>query len=253
MLAIIILSSGFMVLIYVVSAIILVSLISLVGALAIAFNKKTLRKMLPMLVSFAVGILLGVSFLDLLPESMEYGIKSVAIFPLFGFMFFLVLEKFVFWHHRHEEKEVHSFTYMNLIGDGLHNFIDGAVIAASFLHSMPLGIATTTAIIFHEIPQEIGDFGILIYGGFSRMKALMFNFLSALTAVLGGIAGFLFLSSFSNLLPFLLAFTAGTFIYIAGVDLLPELRKEKGTKTVLAQLTSILTGILIIWLVISAF
>lgn len=238
---------------YILAAVIVVSLISLVGALTIAVNKKLLKKVLFTFVSFAVGTLLGVSFLDLLPEAMGYGIKSVFVFPLLGIISFFILEKFIFWHHRHEEKEVHSFTYMNLIGDALHNFIDGAVIAASFLHSLPLGIATTVAIIFHEIPQEIGDFGVLIYGGFSRTKALLFNFISALTAILGALIGFLFLSSFTNLLPFLLAFTAGIFIYIAGVDLLPELRKERDARTSLVQLISIVVGILVVMQVIMLF
>ncbi|MBI2076259.1 MAG: ZIP family metal transporter [Candidatus Aenigmarchaeota archaeon] len=235
-----------MALLYIISAVIVVSLISLVGALTIAVNKRLLKKVLFTFVSFAVGTLLGVSFLDLLPEAMGYGIKSVFIFPLLGIISFFILEKFIFWHHRHEEKEIHSFTYMNLIGDGLHNFIDGAVIAASFLHSIPLGVATTIAIAFHEIPQEIGDFGVLIYGGFSRTRALFFNFLSALTAIIGAFVGFLFLSHFNNLLPFLLAFTAGNFIYIAGVDLLPELRKERGARTSLVQLISIIVGILVV-------
>lgn len=236
---------------YIIAAVVAVSLFSLVGVLTVAVNKKRLRNLLFIFVSFAVGTLLGVSFLDLLPESMEYGTRLVFVFPLLGMISFFILEKFIFWHHRHEEKEVHSFTYLNLIGDALHNFIDGAVIAASFLHSIPLGIATTIAIMFHEIPQEIGDFGVLIYGGFSRTRALMFNFLSALTAVVGGVAGFLFLSAFNNLLPYLLAFTAGSFIYIAGVDLLPELRKERDAKASLVQLVSIIVGIVIIWIVIS--
>lgn len=238
---------------YILAAVIAVSLISLVGVVTVAVNKKRLHNLLFIFVSFAVGTLLGVSFLDLIPEAAEYGRKSIFVFPLLGMVSFFILEKFIFWHHRHEEKEVHPFTYTNLIGDGLHNFIDGAVIAASFLHSTPLGIATTIAIIFHEIPQEIGDFGVLIYGGFSRARALLFNFLSALTAVLGGIAGFLFLSTFNNLLPFLLAFTAGSFIYIAGVDLLPELRKQRDAKTSFVQLVSIIVGIVVIWLVISVF
>lgn len=240
-------------LVNIILAVGVVSLISFVGVVTVAVNKKYMRDLLLIFVSFSVGTLLGASFLDLLPEATKYGTRSIFLFPLLGIVSFFILEKFIFWHHRHEEKEVHAFTYLNLIGDGLHNFVDGAAIAASFLHSTPLGIATTVAIIFHEIPQELGDFSVLIYGGFSRAKALLFNFLSALTAVLGGIVGFLFLSAFNNLIPFLLAFTAGTFIYIAGVDLLPELRKYRGAKTSLIQLISIVVGILVIWLVISVF
>lgn len=238
---------------YILLAVVVVSLISFVGVVTVAVNKKHMRNLLLIFVSFAVGTLLGVSFLDLLPEAIASGIKSVFIFPLLGMVSFFILEKFIFWHHRHEEKEAHAFTYLNLIGDGLHNFIDGAVIAASFLQNIPLGIATTIAIIGHEIPQEMGDYGVLIYGGFTRAQALAFNFLSALTAVVGGIIGFLFLSAFNNLLPFLLAFTAGNFIYLAGVDLLPELRKERNAKTSFIQLISIIVGMIVIGLVISVF
>ena len=114
-----------------------------------------MKKNLFVLVSFATGTLLGASFLDLLPEAVEYGIEDIFLFPLLGIMSFFVIEKFISWHHHNHEKKSHSFTYMNLIGDGFHNFIDGLIIAASFLHSIPLGITTTVAIIFHEIPQEI--------------------------------------------------------------------------------------------------
>jgi zinc and cadmium transporter len=188
-----------------------------------------------------------------LPAAVAYGKENIFLFPLFGILSFFVVEKLILWHHHHTKKEAHAFTYLNLIGDAFHNFIDGLIIAASFLYSVPLGITTTVAIIFHEIPQEIGDFSLLVYGGFSRTKALMFNFISALLAVVGGVLGFFFLSSFETLLPYLLAFTAGHFIYIASTDIIPELMEQGGVKTSLAQFVSIVVGIFMIWFVINVF
>jgi len=237
---------------YILAAVIAVSLISFAGVFTLSLKKELLDKILFILVSFATGTLLGAAFLDLIPEAIEYEAANVMLFPLLGIVSFFIIEKFIFWHHHHTgEKEVHSFTYLNLIGDGFHNFIDGIVIAASFLHSIPLGIATTIAIIFHEIPQEIGDFSLLIHGGFSRGKALFFNFVSALAAVAGGILGFFFISSLEIALPYLLAYTAGHFIYIALTDILPELMEQKDAKISLIQLISMIIGIAAIWVVIN--
>lgn len=241
-------------LVHVLAAVTAVSLVSFAGILAISMKKKLLDRLLFVFVSFATGTLLGAAFMDLLPEAIGYGVRDIFVYPLLGMLSFFVIEKFIYWHHHHtEKKEAHAFTYLNLIGDGLHNFIDGVVIAASFLHSVPLGIATTTAVIFHEIPQEIGDFSLLVYGGFSRMKALFFNFLSALAAVLGGIIGFFFFSSFESFIPMLLAYTAGHFIYIASVDIIPELMEYRGAKASVMQFLSIVTGIMAIWYVITVF
>nr|MCK4930304.1 ZIP family metal transporter [Nanoarchaeota archaeon] len=160
-----------------------------------------------------------------------------------------VLEKFLFWRHCHKEHcEVHTFTYLNLIGDGLHNFIDGAIIAASFLVDFSLGISTTLAVIFHEIPQEIGDFCILIYGGWERKKALIFNFISALMAVIGALAVYFFSNQISDLIPILLSFAAGGFIYIAASDLIPELHKEPNLKKSLVSFSFFLLGIVFMFL-----
>ncbi len=233
---------------YILLAVTLVSLISLVGVIALSLKKKLLRRALFFLVSFATGTLMGVAFLDLLPEALEYERANIFLFPILGMLVFFVIEKFIYWHHHHTgEKEIHAYTRLNLIGDGVHNFIDGIVIAASFLHSVPLGIATTVAIILHEIPQEIGDFSILVYGGFSQMKALFFNFLTALTALIGALVGFYFLGVFENMLPYLLAFAAGNFIYIAGTDLLPELREERKASASFLQLVAVTLGILTIF------
>src|SRR3989338_9437644 len=149
-------------------AVIIVSLVSSLGILIFA-RKELMNKLLFYLVSFAAGTLLGVAFLDLLPEVIEEGFSEIMpIFMLAGILSFFVLEKFLHWHHHHtedKEHEVHPFTYLNIVGDGIHNFLDGAIIAVSFMSDTALGIATTIAIIAHEIPQEIGDFGVLIYGG----------------------------------------------------------------------------------------
>jgi len=153
------------------------------------------------------------------------------------------MEKFLYWRHCHEEKcPVHTFAYLNLIGDGIHNFIDGMLIAASFILSYDLGVATTLAVIFHEIPQEIGDFGVLIYGGFTKRKALAYNFVSALTAVAGALITY-YLAYIQGVEHFLVPFAAGGFIYIAATDLMPELHKKSHAIESIIQLSAILAGI----------
>ena len=227
---------------------ILVSSISLIGILFITMKENVFKKLLPLLVSFASGSLLGASFLQLIPESLttESGSESAFLAILAGILVFFVLEKSL-WKHCHElECPVHTFAYLNLVGDGVHNFIDGVVIAASFITDIPLGIATTLAVITHEIPQEIGDFGILIYGGLSKRKALAYNFLSAIIAVLGATLMFFLASSFPSL-PLLLAFAAGGFIYIATTDLIPELHKETNLTKSAAQFFLLVLGIALMW------
>ena len=208
---------------------ILVSLISLVGALTLFLNEKILNKIVLLLVGFSAGALLGGAFFHLLPEATaQTDVKIVYLWVIFGILAFFVLEKLLYWRHCHKEKcEVHTFTYLSLVGDGFHNLIDGMVIAASYLVNFQTGIVTTIAIISHEIPQELGDFGILIYGGFSKGKALFWNFMSALTAVAGTFIGFYLYEHFQGSIPLMLGFTAGGFIYIAGTDLIPELHKKK--------------------------
>jgi len=205
------------------------------------------------LVSFAAGTLLGAAFLDLLPEALEGGFKeSVPVFILLGMLSFFILEKFLYWHHHHaghEHEEVHGFTYLNIVGDAIHNFLDGAVIAISFMNNTALGIITTIAIIAHEIPQEIADFSILIYGGFSKAKALVYNFLTALTAVIGALAAYFYSGAIENSTIFLTSFAVGGFVYIASTDLIPEIHKEKDLKKSLVQLVLLALGIFFIWLV----
>ena len=220
-----------MVLIPTLISVIIVSLISLVGVLSILLSGKDLKRVLVFFISFSAGSLFGSAFFHLLPEAAAtLGVTlqfSASI--LAGIVFFYVLENFIHWRHCHiptSHDHPHPVGTMSLIGDGLHNLIDGMVIAASYLISIPAGIATTVAVAIHEIPQEIGDFGVLIHAGYSKGKALFLNFCSALLAVVGALT-VLAIGAKSQLFATLLVpFTAGGFIYIAGADLIPELRKE---------------------------
>ena len=206
------------------------------------------------MVSFSTGALFGGAFIHLLPEVVsETGFTlSVSLYALSGILFSFIIEKFVHWRHCHHpehiHEHVHSFALMNLYGDSVHNLIDGLIIGASYLVSIPAGIATTIAVILHEIPQEIGDFGVLLHGGFSRKKALLLNFATALTAVVGAIIALAIGAYTEHLTNFLVPFAAGSFIYIAGSDLIPELHKETSVKRSLGQLLALILGILIMTL-----
>ena len=234
-------------LIWAVGAAFVVSLLSFVGVLTLALKKASFKKILLKMVAFSAGALMGGALLHLLPEAVEESAGStIFLTVLIGFSVFFIIERFLYWHHCHKygKCKVHMFTYMNLLGDGIHNFTDGIIIAASFIINIPFGIVTTIAIIAHEIPQELGDFGVLVYGGFKRAKALFFNFLFALTAVIGAVAGY-FLSSISEGLHiYLLPFAAGGFIYIAASDLVPELHKEPDLKKSALSFLFFLLGIL---------
>lgn len=226
-----------------VGAAVFVSLVSLAGAVTLALKEKTLNKILIALVGFSAGALMGGAFLHILPEALEKGGSIVPLLVLAGFCLFFVLEKILYWRHCHAGRcDVHAFTYLNLVGDGVHNFVDGLVIAAAFSQNVPLGIATTMAVLAHEIPQELGDFGVLVYGGFSKAKALFYNLLSALAAVLGAIIGVLLLGHAQAFAPLLLAFAAGGFVYIAASDLVPELHKEKDLKKSLTAFAFFIAG-----------
>ncbi|MGB9659462.1 MAG: ZIP family metal transporter [Nitrososphaerales archaeon] len=229
-------------------ATLLVSSISLVGILFLSLNDKTLNNLLLILVAFASGALLGGAFLDLLPESLALGSEEVFIFVLLGIMLFFVIEKFLRWRHCHEGKcDIHAFTYLNLIGDGIHNWIDGMIIAASFLTSVELGIAATFAIVAHEIPQEIGDFGILVYGGFKKTKALFYNFASAITAIIGAVFAYYLIQYTGYFSTLFLPFAAGGFVYIAATDLLPELHKRERMRDSIVQFMFLSLGIFLMW------
>jgi len=238
-----------MTLFYIIISISLVSILSLVGIFTFFIKKQSqLDKVLFMMVSFAVGSLLGAAFLDILPEAFEATGSGSLIFVVFGIMLFFIVEKFLFWRHCHKgECMVHTFNYMNLLGGAIHNFIDGMIIATAFIAGASLGIITTIAIILHEIPQELGDFGILCYGGFSRTKALLCNFLTVLTAFLGAFFVYIFSAQLKDFTGNMLGFAAGGFIYIACTDLMPELGKEPSMKRSLVQFTLIFFGISVIW------
>lgn len=227
-----------------------VSLISFVGIFTLSLNEKILKKLLFYFVALAVGGLMGDAFLHLLPEATEgFGNGNAFLFALVGFFLFLMVEKIIHWRHCHESDcPVHTFVYMNLIGDAIHNFIDGIIIAVSFTTNFGVGLASTVAIILHEIPQEVGDFGVLMHGGFSRKKALFFNFLTAVTAVFGGIFGFYLLFLVEPISKYLLAFAAGGFLYIAATDLIPEIQKEHNIKKSSLNYAVIFLGITAMYL-----
>lgn len=228
---------------------IVVSLISLIGIFSLLFQDKWLDKILFLLIGFAAGGLIGGAFLHLMPEALERSQTNVFLYVILGFISFFILEKYFYWRHCHNGIcDVHIFTYLNLIGDGIHNFTDGLVIGASFIVSINFGIITTLVIIFHEVPQEIGDFAVLVYGGFNRFRALLFNFASALTCVLGTVTGYFVSKNIENFSPFLLSFTAGGFIYIAACDLVPELHKQPGLKRSTLSMFAFLCGIFFILL-----
>ncbi len=202
------------------------------------------------IVSFAAGGLIGDAFLHLIPEAAgETGLGITASsMIIFGILTSFGVERFLQWRHCHipsSQEHPHSFAYMNLFGDAVHNLIDGLIVGGSYIASIPLGISTTIAVIFHEIPQELGDFSVLVYGGFNKRKALTFNFLTALTAIIGAIAAFIIGSAIEGFIPLLIPFAAGNFIYIAGSDLIPELRKDTPEpKKSALQMASIILGII---------
>jgi zinc and cadmium transporter len=222
---------------FIILATVLISLVSFVGALTLFLKEKILNKILLFLVAFSAGALLGGAFLHLLPESLmlagpeEEKIIEVFLYSILGFCLFFVMEQFIKWHHHHSTNhpEIKPFSYLILFSDGLHNFIDGLVLAGSFIVSPGVGLVTSLAVVLHEIPQEIGDFAVLIYGGLKKKQALLFNFVSATLAILGGIVGFFVFRQVAENY-FLLAFTAGSFVYIAASDLIPQIKEELGFK-----------------------
>jgi len=216
------------VLIWIIISTILISAIALVGIFTLALKDKILEKILLFLVALSAGALIGGAFLHLLPEAAEqFENADFLILVLIAFIFFFLVEKLLHWRHCHQGKcRVHTFGTINLLGDGVHNFIDGLVIAATFMVNIHLGIVTTVALALHEIPQEIGDFGVLVYAGFAKKKALILNFLIAMTVIVGGIFGYYLSSVVTSSIKYLLPLAAGGFIYIAASDLMPEIRKE---------------------------
>lgn len=251
---------------YSLVSVLIVSSVSLIGVFFLALNERRLQELMHLFVGLAAGALLGDAFIHLVPEAFEEGLKGTAfsLAILGGMLVFFILEKYLRWHH-HEQSASHTHLPLPetpaavpikplgklvLVGDGVHNFVDGAVIAASFLISPALGVATTAAVFLHEIPQEIADFALLLHAGFSRARALMWNFVSALIAILGALAFFAIGELFEHIEPLAAAFTAGAFIYIAAADLIPELHETKHPGKSALQFIAVIVGIALMFLLL---
>ena len=230
----------------------------LLASLFLVLPSQWRTKSMPHMVSFATGALLGTAFLALLPHSLTDAAgdpHEVFVAVLAGLLTFFFMEKMVIWRHCHSS---HCDTHtdydgghtgtMVLIGDGLHNFVDGVLIAAAFLADEHLGMITAVAVAAHEIPQEIGDFAVLLHSGFSRAKALLFNILASLTTVVGGVLAYFALSDMMSILPYVLAVAASSFIYIAVADLIPGLHKETRLSATATQIFLIVAGVLVIYI-----
>lgn len=253
-----------------------ISLISLSGAILFVFNEKKVSKFLILIVALAAGAFLGTAFFHLIPEAVEMHVEGEhyedvheelgssdeheevaheeehnhvflpSYFILLGILLFYVIEKFIHWHHHHDiDCHKHSLSTLSLIGDGIHNFIDGALIAAAFFVDTNLGIVTTIAIALHEIPQEIGDLAILLHSGMSKTKALFLNFLSAITAILGAVSMYFIANIMENYIPLMISFVAGTFIYLSLADIIPELNKKSNNFSQLTISLVFLIGIIL--------
>ena len=218
----------------------------LVSSSILLIKEPARTKLIPWLVSYAVGALLGATMLDILPKTLEQ-LPPREVFPvlLLGILLFFVLEKLVLWRHCHtHDCEVHDGAVLPVVvGDGFHNFVDGAMIAAAAMTSLPLGITTAVAVTAHEIPQEVGDFAILLHAGYSRSKALMLNVLSALASIVGAIAAFVAFDRIPALLPYFLALSAASFLYVAMADLIPGLHRGRTDASSLRQILLIGAGV----------
>lgn len=239
-----------MILAYILFFTFLGSIVSLLGGVMLLLKEKFASKISHFLAAFAAGTLLGTAFFDLLPESLEGG-GEIDIFwwTLIGILAFFLLERFI--HHHHDDPENKNMVPLIVVGDSIHNFVDGMAIAATFLISIPLGIVTSFAVAAHEIPQEIADFGLMLHKGVKRSKVLKINFLSALFAMAGALLTYLAKDALEGLLPIFLSLTAGFFIYIAASDLIPEIHHEDKRVIALTETLLLLLGVLVIWLTVN--
>jgi len=216
------------------------------AALMLSFPDRVRKSLLPALLGYATGTLLGAAFLGMIPKALEEQTAvAISCTLLIGIVAFFILEKLVIWRHAHEQNDDSSSAAgpLILIGDAFHNFVDGVVIAGAFLTSVPLGISVSLAVIAHEIPQEVGDFAILLDSGYSKTRALLLNLLSAMATLPGALIGYFFLAEATALVPFILALSAASFIYIAVADLVPGLTRQRGFRVSIIQLLLLLTGI----------
>lgn len=254
-----------MIILYAFAATLAVSLLSLLGILFFLIEERVIRRVLLVFVSFSTGALLGDVFLHMIPDMSENGGLSLtnSLIILLGILFTFMIEKLIRWrhchdlpddhhhHHDHGHEHIHPVGTLSVIGESLHNCIDGIVIGASFLAGIPTGIATTFAVTFHEIPHEIGNYAVLLHSGHSRHKALMLNLLSALAALVGTGLVFVLSASFSAISSALLPFAAGNLLYIAGSDLIPELHKETGFAKGVLQLLAMILGMACMFAILS--
>lgn len=241
-----------MIFLYSILSVLIISLISISAVFFLAFKNEILQKVLKYLMSFAAGALLGDAFFHLLPETAEeFGFSIMtSVYVLLGILVFFIVEKYINWRHCHdvsgEHCENHRLAKMNLVGDFVHNFIDGMIIAGSFATSFTVGVSTSIAIMLHEIPQEIGDLGVLMYSGVKKARAVFLNFLTSLSSILGVIFVIVLSVKVEGATAFLMPFASGGFVYIACSDLIPELHKEVGAKSSFYQLLSVISGMAVI-------
>ena len=234
----------------------LVSLISLVGIISLMVGVRRLDSVVPLLISLAVGALFGDALVHLLPEAFEDSTSTAvtSFYVLLGILIFFAMERYLHWHHEHHQQSVnpvHPVAYVNIASDAVHNLLDGLIIGASYLVSFPIGLTTTVAVALHEIPQEQGDFGILVHAGFTPKRALAFNLLSGLLGLVGVVVSLLIGPNVSNYTAVMVPLTAGGFIYIAGSDLIPELHHEHELPGSLAQFAMVLVGIGLMFLLLA--
>ncbi|MSU54363.1 MAG: ZIP family metal transporter [Candidatus Staskawiczbacteria bacterium] len=236
--------------VYAFSSVLIVSAISLIGVFVLSIKEDFFKKYIFIFISLAVGSLLGDAFIHLIPEAINGPLNSniISVLIILGMVIFFIIEKFFHWHHHGQDlHQLHVQPVGNLVlfSDGIHNLIDGIVIGVSFIVSIPVGIATTIAVILHEIPQEVGDFAVLLHSGYSKKRALWLNFLSGLTAIFGVIIAFILGQTSEGLIIWILPIAAGGFIYIAVADLIPELHKTKELKHSLFQIFALVSGVLV--------
>ncbi len=228
------------------------SIFSLIGGVLLLTKKGLTEKVSHLLISFAAGTLIGTAFFDLLPEAMDgYSIQNVLALTLIGFLFFFVLERFIHWSHHHPHGEEKPTVSLIVFGDSIHNFIDGVVIAASFLVSIPLGIVTAIAVAMHEIPQEIGDFAIMLNRGVKPRRVVLLNLLSACTALLGALLMVVLGDKIKNQLPIFISLTAGFFLYISASDLIPEIHEKNKRGFALFETLLLVLGVVVVWLLVN--
>ena len=232
---------------YTFGSIAVVSVLSLTGILLLSFKEEIFRKCIPLFISIAVGALLGDAFIHLIPEALKNDEStSMSLLIIAGILLFFVLEKFLHWHHHGEDVEtshIHPVGRLVLASDIIHNFLDGVIIGASFMVSVPVGLATTLAVVLHEIPQEVGDFAVLLHAGYTKQRAIFLNFLTALSAFFGAALFFVIGEYAIPLTAYFVPLTAGGFIYIAVADLIPELQKTKWFRDSLYQLAAVICGV----------